>query len=280
MMTQVYTNPVAELLTYGEVDIDRRHEGWPDYLALGFTRGHVADLIRMATDLDLHDLPAESLEVWAPVHAWRALGQMRAVEAARALVFLFERVKYDDWLAEELPTVFSMIGPAAVPALEAFLADDGVEDISRISVPSCLVRMAENHPGERDPCIGVLIRQLQKFETNGPVLNGILIWALIDLGATEAIDVIRQAYRENQVDFSILGDIEDAEIEMGLRKSRSTPRPRVNLFDRALESAGLADHGVDDEAFRSVPVRRAAKVGRNDPCPCGSGKKYKKCCLN
>jgi len=25
--------------------------------------------------------------------------------------------------------------------------------------------------------------------------------------------------------------------------------------------------------------RRAAKVGRNDPCPCGSGKKYKKCCL-
>ena len=24
--------------------------------------------------------------------------------------------------------------------------------------------------------------------------------------------------------------------------------------------------------------REAAKVGRNDPCPCGSGKKYKKCC--
>jgi preprotein translocase subunit SecA len=30
----------------------------------------------------------------------------------------------------------------------------------------------------------------------------------------------------------------------------------------------------------NVPVRTAAgeKVGRNDPCPCGSGKKYKKCC--
>ncbi|MGB4418274.1 MAG: SEC-C metal-binding domain-containing protein [Bacillota bacterium] len=24
--------------------------------------------------------------------------------------------------------------------------------------------------------------------------------------------------------------------------------------------------------------RRVKKVGRNDPCPCGSGKKYKKCC--
>ncbi|RUM87312.1 MAG: hypothetical protein DSZ24_06470, partial [Thermodesulfatator sp.] len=25
------------------------------------------------------------------------------------------------------------------------------------------------------------------------------------------------------------------------------------------------------------PIRRQ-KIGRNDPCPCGSGKKYKKCC--
>lgn len=26
------------------------------------------------------------------------------------------------------------------------------------------------------------------------------------------------------------------------------------------------------------PEERAPKIGRNDPCPCGSGKKYKKCC--
>ena len=25
---------------------------------------------------------------------------------------------------------------------------------------------------------------------------------------------------------------------------------------------------------------KTVKIGRNDPCPCGSGKKYKKCCLN
>jgi preprotein translocase subunit SecA len=29
---------------------------------------------------------------------------------------------------------------------------------------------------------------------------------------------------------------------------------------------------------KPAPVRAAKKVGRNDPCPCGSGKKYKKCC--
>ena len=26
-------------------------------------------------------------------------------------------------------------------------------------------------------------------------------------------------------------------------------------------------------------IREGVKVGRNDPCPCGSGKKYKKCCM-
>ncbi len=31
-------------------------------------------------------------------------------------------------------------------------------------------------------------------------------------------------------------------------------------------------------AEKSRPVRTGPKVGRNDPCPCGSGKKYKHCC--
>jgi len=29
---------------------------------------------------------------------------------------------------------------------------------------------------------------------------------------------------------------------------------------------------------KAKPVRTGPKVGRNDPCPCGSGKKYKNCC--
>jgi preprotein translocase subunit SecA len=38
--------------------------------------------------------------------------------------------------------------------------------------------------------------------------------------------------------------------------------------------------GGETEAGKGVTVRREGKkVGRNDPCPCGSGKKYKKCCL-
>lgn len=34
-----------------------------------------------------------------------------------------------------------------------------------------------------------------------------------------------------------------------------------------------------DDSLQAKPkVRKEAKVGRNDPCPCGSGKKYKQCC--
>lgn len=33
-----------------------------------------------------------------------------------------------------------------------------------------------------------------------------------------------------------------------------------------------------DGGGRSSEKNTAAKVGRNDPCPCGSGKKYKRCC--
>jgi hypothetical protein len=33
-----------------------------------------------------------------------------------------------------------------------------------------------------------------------------------------------------------------------------------------------------DEDIIEFPIRKKQKIGRNDPCPCGSGKKYKKCC--
>jgi preprotein translocase subunit SecA len=45
---------------------------------------------------------------------------------------------------------------------------------------------------------------------------------------------------------------------------------------RELEQARMAGAG-DRQPVQRV-VRSGAKIGRNDPCPCGSGKKYKKCC--
>ena len=41
-----------------------------------------------------------------------------------------------------------------------------------------------------------------------------------------------------------------------------------------------SEGGVSDKTVKRQPVVKKAKVGRNDPCPCGSGKKYKHCCLD
>jgi uncharacterized protein YecA (UPF0149 family) len=46
---------------------------------------------------------------------------------------------------------------------------------------------------------------------------------------------------------------------------------------------GDEDELEDEDLFPEEPmapyVRETPKAGRNDPCPCGSGKKYKKCCM-
>lgn len=50
---------------------------------------------------------------------------------------------------------------------------------------------------------------------------------------------------------------------------------RVKVAQKMEERKTFASHGEEEV---KTPVRVGEKVGRNDPCPCGSGKKYKKCC--
>ncbi|MBI5599540.1 MAG: SEC-C domain-containing protein, partial [Deltaproteobacteria bacterium] len=64
----------------------------------------------------------------------------------------------------------------------------------------------------------------------------------------------------------------EVEGEQSVKELDERPRPRKVVLSRS-ELAPAA------EETRQAPVTRGAdKVGRNDPCPCGSGKKYKKCC--
>ena len=46
---------------------------------------------------------------------------------------------------------------------------------------------------------------------------------------------------------------------------------------RVAKETGTA--AAEQSTVKKVPVRKEKKVGPNDPCPCGSGKKYKKCCM-
>lgn len=56
--------------------------------------------------------------------------------------------------------------------------------------------------------------------------------------------------------------------------------PEVSAWSDALDEIAPAysESIRDDGSVKGKTVTRALKIGRNDPCPCGSGKKYKKCC--
>jgi preprotein translocase subunit SecA len=51
----------------------------------------------------------------------------------------------------------------------------------------------------------------------------------------------------------------------------------VNQFEMAQRQRAAAQAPQGERKVKQVKLDQP-KVGRNDPCPCGSGKKYKKCC--
>jgi len=67
-----------------------------------------------------------------------------------------------------------------------------------------------------------------------------------------------------------------SEADLMMPGARTAPRPPVGVASKApvaVESGG----GAAAAPLPQRPAQSVPKVGRNDPCPCGSGKKYKKC---
>ncbi len=58
----------------------------------------------------------------------------------------------------------------------------------------------------------------------------------------------------------------------------------VDLFANAMNSYAHLGRSIQvalgEQGQAQQPYTNEHKIGRNDPCPCGSGKKYKKCCLH
>ena len=106
------------------------------------------------------------------------------------------------------------------------------------------------------------------------------------LCADELIDDIKQAYREELIDESYVG-LDEIESDIALGKdsvpSRLEADPNFQLVEDTEREIGwwACFHRVEPKAPSAPPVqfqRPGPKIGRNEPCPCGSGKKYKKCC--
>lgn len=250
MDSAAYQPPLSELLTYGScLEVDKRKpnphneriakavltagpgnadrellsqlqptyrfESWPKYLDnLDITSAHIPKLIEMATD-DLEDVEDDSLAVWAPVHAWRCLGLLKAEAAIEPLLGLLQDEEAD-WILEEIPWVLGMIGERAIAPAALYLASRKHNEWGRIATVSALEYVAVLHPELKETCIKKLSSQLADFKNNTDSLNGFLVSSLIELEATEKANLIERAYASGNVDESICGNWPNVQIDMGL----------------------------------------------------------------
>ena len=54
-------------------------------------------------------------------------------------------------------------------------------------------------------------------------------------------------------------------------------RVQANKVERKRVAKVTGESGGGDGTVKKQPVKKVVKIGRNDPCPCGSGLKWKKC---
>ena len=251
-----YPPPVDQLLALGDVRGDRE---WRDYPALGLGPEHVPALIRMATDHDLNEADEESDEVWAPLHAWRALGQLRAQAAIEPLLGQFEELDDSDWFTEEMPEVFGLIGPVAIPALVAYLADEERGTYPRVTAVTCLQQIGQQYPEARDDCVAALTRQLEAFRQNDPTLNAFLMLSLTKLQAVEAAPLMERAFAEETVDELVMGDWDDVQVELGLKERP----PRDDRFRRLFglgAGSPRSTAGADEPPASAGPELRGVRA--------------------
>ena len=264
--SQTYEQPVAKLLTLGNV---RGQGEWLDYkAACDLNEAHIPDLIRMVQDEELNWADEDSDEVWANLHAWRALGQLQAVAAIKPLVKLLIRIDDDDlnhdWEHGDLPDVLAMIGPEALPSLAGYLVNPQYGDFSRWAAATAIQKIGNQYPAYRAECVELLTRQLAKYRKQSRTFNGGLVAELCDLQAVETADTMAAAFKVNKVDVSILGDWEDVQIRLGLLNERITPAPRRGWLGNNMgeETADPPPRPKKKRIIKPKPRRKAKKKKR------------------
>lgn len=265
---------------------------WPDYRALGLSEENIPELTALAIDMRIYmetdgeeteagddELEAEQRNrAFGVIHAWHALGQLKAESAAVALLSLLLVLSRldDDYGITELPKVLGKMGEISLQLVDDGLENNGIHPEGRTDCVNVVTEVHKVYPELRGQCIELLAAELER-KIPDRMHNGFVVFALIEMEATEVLDIIRNAYHWDRVALSVCGDIEEVEIAMGVRTERSTPaRQWFEEEERRLKT--ISDLVEMTEAGNTRQVIAEPKIGRNEPCPCGSGKKYKKCC--
>lgn len=241
---------------------------------------------------------------WALLHSIMILGAMDEPRAAPLLAGLFERLCSDpdndlwDWLAGYWPALFSNKRGYATAHLRAIAADRGLNWPGRIHALECVLEAAAvagsdalDHALDWAAAFAADSAEEEYMRmTTGQVL--------LSLPRERHRALLEELVRVQIEQKHWIMHFDSSEIERALQRGDD---PEWSRFDNPwqfyaheqilerqrrwsaeddLDVADDHDFPAGSNSTMDLPyVRATDKIGRNDPCSCGSGKKYKKCCL-
>lgn len=231
------------------------------------------------------------------------LGASRDASSLAPLLRLLRRdIAYLDFLlgdtiTESLPSIVAGLFDGDAEALFGAIADREIDEFVRKSLLGAASFLAWDGRIERDR----MVRFLEHFDDEPLAQDGEHVWvgwveAAGLLGLRQLTPRVERAFREGRIDRL---EMELRHFQKDLVAAERAPGDierfkdaHLGYIDDVLESldwtrgreserqslSSLLQPGPTAESYAPI-VNPWRHVGRNDPCPCGSGKKAKKCCL-
>lgn len=205
---------------------------------------------------------------------------------------------YGDLVTEMFCQVVPSLASNRLDEVLVTIRDPEVDEFVRAVLVTGISLLYDAARRTRDEVLEILGGLLREAITVADdKLAGPIAGEIQELNGTELLDLVREAFAAKIVPEDFFGSLEDYEV--GLREHPCSPRGWTvedtakeleKWFDYE-EKYGLAagfeedswDEALDPELNGppepSETIRYdSPHVGRNEPCPCGSGKKFKKCC--
>ncbi|MFA8300295.1 MAG: SEC-C metal-binding domain-containing protein [Hyphomicrobiales bacterium] len=241
-------------------------------------------------------------------HAIFLLGELESYDS---LKYFFEVLRqgedYAEFYLSDLLTegiyyaYVKLISTDNLHELESFVREPGIYGFHKGVITQAVVERALCFPAEREQIIN-WYRGLLEFFSQASVEDnvidlsfiGSLISGIVDLRDEESLPLIKKMYDKGYVDVFICGDYFEIEEELKHyipKKPLGKPLQEISEVYKEINEFWNEDEKEDDfnmpffdsadtvDEINELPAESKIKAGRNDPCPCGSGKKYKKCCM-
>ncbi|MEH6825380.1 MAG: DUF1186 domain-containing protein [Motiliproteus sp.] len=205
-----------------------------------------------------------------------------------------------DLITEDLGSILASVFNGDIGALDTLVRNPKIDCFVRSSVIQTLVVLYVEEVYSREQLVEQYSKWLIYFLQATPCDQftlGSLIRNICELSLFELRPLVEKAFSLGRVDLSI---IKLDQTKASLAKNASVQQDildnRYNHFTSdvatqmsnwacfredefgANDADALTDFALDWPAVQ--PVHVEPKIGRNEPCPCGSGKKFKKCCLH